>query len=88
MNIVNFPENILLYVNQSYVMVQKNKNIYYCDYCIIGKIVDTTNLPKNIDSYDLQEREVKMVRPKYNSETGDFLGLYETIGYMVVRGYA
>ena len=27
-----------------------------------------------------------MIRPKYNAETGEFLGLYETVGFMVVRG--
>ena len=26
-----------------------------------------------------------MIRPKYNSETGEFLGLYETVGFLVVR---
>ena len=26
-----------------------------------------------------------MVRPKYNAETREFLGLYETVGFMVVR---
>ena len=29
-----------------------------------------------------------MVRPKYNSEIGEFLGLYETVGFLVVRGDA
>ena len=27
-----------------------------------------------------------MIRPCYDSETGHFKGLYETIGYVVVRG--
>ena len=27
-----------------------------------------------------------MIRPKYNAQTGEFLGLYETVGFMVVRG--
>ena len=26
-----------------------------------------------------------MVRPRYDPETGEFKGLYETIGYLVVR---
>ena len=29
-----------------------------------------------------------MVRPKYSSETGEFLGLCETVGFLVVRGDA
>ena len=27
-----------------------------------------------------------MVRPKYNTETGEFLGLCKTFSYMLVRG--
>ena len=30
---------------------------------------------------------MKIVRPKYNGGTGEFLGIFETIGYMVVRGF-
>ena len=37
-------------------------------------------------TYIIKENEVKMVRPKCSSETGDFLGIYETVGFMVVRG--
>ena len=78
---VNFPENTLLYVNQVYLTVRKNKKIYYCDYYIIGQIVEVSNTLENISTYHLKEREVKMVRSKYNSETGEFLGLYEKIGF-------
>ena len=42
-------------------------------------------------SYVLKENEVKMIRTKYNPETGEFLGLYKTIGFMVhlqKRSYA
>ena len=39
-----------------------------------------------MSTYVLKENEVKIVRPKYNPETGEFLGLYETVGFMVVRG--
>ena len=83
---VNFPENTLLYINQCYLTVLKNKKIYYCDYYIIGQIVEASNPPQNIDSSELQDREVKMFKPKYNSETEEFLGLCETVGLMVVRG--
>ena len=27
-----------------------------------------------------------MIRPKYNTSTGEFKGLYKTIGFLVVRG--
>ena len=41
-----------------------------------------------MDSYELKDREVKMVRPNYNSKTGEFLGLYEAVGFLVVNGDA
>ena len=85
---VHFPENTFLYVNQSYLTVQKIKKICYCNYNIIGQIVEASDPLQNIHGYELQERKVKMFRPKYNSETGGFLGLYETVGFMLVRGDA
>ena len=42
---VNFPENTLPYVNQAHLTIEKNKKIYYCDYYIIGQIVEEPNLP-------------------------------------------
>ena len=83
---VNFPENILFYLNQSYLTTKKNNKIFYCDYFITGQTVKSSNPPWNVSSYTLKENEVKMVRPYYDPETGEFKGLYETIGYLVVRG--
>ena len=33
---VNFLENALFYLNQSYLTVKKNKKGYYCDFFIVG----------------------------------------------------
>ena len=33
---VNFLENTLFYLNQSYLTVKKNKKSYYCDFFIVG----------------------------------------------------
>lgn len=52
----------------------------------MGQIVEATNPPENISTYVLKENEVKMMRPKYNAEVGKFLSIYETVGFMVVRG--
>lgn len=51
----------------------------------MGQIVEALNPPQDMASYSLKEDEVKMVRPKYNIETGEFLGIYETVGYIIVR---
>ena len=34
----------------------------------------------------LQEREVNINRPRYDPVSGQFLGLYESIGYLILRG--
>ena len=82
---VNVPENTLFYLNQSYLTVKKNKKIYYCGFFIVGQIVEASNPPEDMSTYVLKKNEVKMARPKYNPETGEFRGLYETAGFMVVR---
>ena len=67
---VNFPENMLLYINQSYLTVKKYKKIFYYNFFTVGQIMES----------------LKMIRPCYDLETEEFKGLYETIGYLVVRG--
>ena len=52
----------------------------------MGQIVEAANPPEDISTYVLKENKVKMIRPKSNAETGEFLGLYETVRFMVVRG--
>ena len=43
-------------------------------------------LPNDIKNYKLKDREVKYLRAKYNSETGESVGIYETIGFLIVHG--
>ena len=68
---VNFLENTLFYVNQSYLSVTKKK-IFYSEYFVIGQVVEASNPPQDVFFYTLKETEVKMVRPCYNPETGEF----------------
>ena len=58
---VNYPENTILHLNQAYLTVKKK--IYYCDFYILGQIVEAANLPEDISTYILKENEVKMIRP-------------------------
>ena len=83
---LNYLENTILYLNQAYLTVTKNKNIYYCDFFVLGQTVEAANPPEDILAYVLNENKVKIIRLKYNAETGEFLGLYKTVGFMVVRG--
>ena len=60
--------------------------MYYSDYVIIGQVTEAINPPENIESYVFKEREVKLCRPRYNPTTGEFLRLYDTVGFLVCRG--
>ena len=84
---VNYPENTLFYINQA-IKVKNNKKIFYCDYfiLILRQIVESSNPPENISTHTLKENEVRMIRPKYDTSTGEFEGLYKTIGFLVVKG--
>ena len=44
------------------------------------------NLPKNLDEYTPKENEVKIIRRKHDTVTGQFLGLDNSLGYMTIRG--
>ena len=79
---VNYPENPLFYINQAYLTVKNNTKIFYCDYfiLILGQIVESSNPLENISTYTLKEYF------EYNTSTGEFEGLYKTIGFLVVTG--
>ena len=42
--------------------------------------------PQDAANYVCKEMEVKTHRPQYDPVSGQFLGLYESIGYLFVRG--
>ena len=67
---MNYSENTILYINQAYLIVKKK--IFYCDFLVLGQIVEAANPAGNILTCVLKENEVKMIMPKYNAETGQF----------------
>ena len=73
-------------VNQVYLTVQESKKIFYGEYFLLGMIHESSNLPSNIQSSKCKEDKVKYYCPKYDRDTGKFLGLYETAGFLVVCG--
>ena len=82
----NLPENTIFYLNQGYLSYKDNKKIYYTDIFIIGQIVPLLNQPENLDEHTPKENEVKIVRAKYNTVTGQFLGLENCLAYLTARG--
>ena len=77
---------LFLNLNQSYLSYKNKKKIYYTDIFIVGQIVPLLNQPENIDEYTPKENEVKILRAKYNTATGQFRGLENCLAYLTVRG--
>lgn len=76
----------MFYVNQGYQSYKDKKKVYHADYYIIDQINQCLNPPENLSSYEFKEIEAKIYRPRYDTVTGLFLDLYETLGYLIVRG--
>ena len=84
----NFPENALVYTNQAYLTVKDGDAMIYCDYVILGQIVPLRNPSENLDEAienDQTKTLVKMFVPMYDNATGQFLGVKETLGYIMLR---
>ena len=82
----NFPQNSLIYINRGYLTIKDNRKPFYADYYLIGQVNECVNPPEDIENQVCEEREVKLYLPRYVVVTGKFLGLYERLGYIVVRG--
>ena len=81
----NFPENSIIYINQGYLTIKDNKKLYYRDYYITPIVNECKwTRPEDLENYVCQDKKVKIYRPRYDSVTGNFGGLYETLGYIRV----
>ena len=47
--------------------------------------MNVLNPPENLENYEFGEREVKVVRPRYDNTIFTFQGLSESLGYIMVR---
>lgn len=80
----NQPENTIFYVNQEYQSYKGSKKVYY-NVFIISQIMPLSHQPKDVESYELKDDEVKTLRPRYNMETGEFLGIEYAVSVITVR---
>lgn len=71
----NLPENPVFYINQGYQSFKDGKKVYYTDVFIIAQIMPFAHQPKDIESYELKDDEVEILRPRYDSLSGEFLGI-------------
>ena len=82
----DFPENARIYVNQGYLTVKDRDTMIYCDYTILAQIIPFKSSPENIDETVKEDKKlVKIYMPMYDSAAGQFLGVKEGIGYIMVR---
>ena len=82
---INMPKNTLFYANQRYQSYKDNKKVYYSDIFIIAQIMPLAHQPKDIESYDLKDDEVKILRSRYDPVSGEFLGIEYCIAVITVR---
>lgn len=86
MTLVNFLDNSIIYITQGYKSVRDNKKIYYGDYFLTAQVNECASPPEDLENYVCQDREVRLFRPRYDPVIGNFLCLYEALGYFMVRG--
>ena len=87
----NFPENVLTYMNQAYLSMKEGNMIIYCDYVLLGQLLPLKNPPENLDealANDETKTLVKIFVPEYDRTNGKFLGVKETLGYIMLRNEA
>ena len=84
----NMPENTVYYVNQGYQSYKDNKKVYYNDVYIIAQIMLLGMQPKDIESYQIKDDEVKILRARYDPISGEFLGIEYCVGLITVRNDA
>lgn len=82
------PENSLFYLNQSRFSNKGCNKHFYGDYFILNQILEHPDPPSNIKNHDFNEREVMLYRQTYDVATGNFKGLYKTVGERIVSGNA
>lgn len=58
--------------------------MFFDEHFILGQVIEAANVPSDIGSYVYVQDEVKFYRPQCNLSTGKFVGLYETVGLIIV----
>ena len=81
----NMPENTLFYINQGYQSYKDAKKVYYNDVYTIAQIMPLALQPKDIESYELKDNEVKILRARYDPISGEFLGIEYCVGFITVK---
>lgn len=82
----NFPEKNLAYVNPGSAAPVKSELTIYLDSVILGQPIPEMNNSDNIEEYECKPKEVKLITPLYDVDSGKFLGLEKRLAFFLVRG--
>ena len=83
----NMLENTLYYINQGYLSTVKNGDLaMYNHNFILGQLIVAANQPSDINNYECNSDEVKLLTCIYDNDTGEFKGIREKIAFIVLRG--
>ena len=74
----NFSKMSVFYLNQGYQSDKNNKKVFYGDYFVFGQVNQCLNPPEDLNTYEFKKNGSKV----FCHVTGQFLGLYETMGYL------
>ena len=86
MSKANFPENTLVYVNQSRIStVKAGEQAIYMTNVILAQILPYANSP-DVDTYKLKDDEVLLMCPVYDKDSSTFKGIETRLALIVVRG--
>ena len=66
-------------------MHKNDKNFYYSGNYILAQVLPLATVPSDLKNYYLKPDEVRILKPKYDLQSGLFLGIIESIGQVVVR---
>ena len=81
----NFQKITLIYTNQATISTIKGDLAVYSQNFIIGQFIPLQNQPPNLEEYRFKLNGVKLAVPIYNNETGEFVGLKETLAYIMLK---
>ena len=81
----SLPENTLFYINQGYPSYKDLKKCYYNNIYISAQIMPLAQQPKDVDSYNCREDEVKILRTLYDRDSAKFLELEYCVGLITVN---
>ena len=84
----NFPQNTLVYVNNSSIMPRKGGHAMYLEFAILAQILLMANPSPSIDldKRNCKDNEVLIFMSLYNTQNGSCIGYI--LSYITLRGNA